>query len=167
MSKSVLYGKDVNGYFYPVLVDSEGNLQIDVLSLPQIDVSSLPAIPFGTNDIGNVGNIFDNISILPSASRTTSGDTSSSPIFVGKYKEGVFFLDVASATGTSPTLDVIIKTKDPISGKWFDLVTFTQATGVVSEMKTSGYLGSEIAVFYTIGGDTPDFTFSLGAVFKS
>jgi len=108
------------------------------------------------------------VTVLASAARTASGDTSATPVDVKKFKEAVFFLDVTAVSGTTPTLDVKIKTKDPVSGKWFDLVTFTQVTGVTSEMKTvSGLLGSQIAVFYEIAGTTPSFTFSLGAVLKS
>lgn len=107
------------------------------------------------------------VTMLASAARTTSGDTSATPIDVKKYKEAIFFLDVTAVNGT-PTLDVKIKTKDPVSGKWFDLTTFTQATAISSEMKTvSGLLGSQIAAFYTIAGSTPSITFSLGAVLKS
>lgn len=108
------------------------------------------------------------VTLLASAARTTSGDTSATPVDVKKYKEAIFFLDVTAVSGTTPTLDVKIKTKDPVSGKWFDLVAFTQATAVTSEMKAvSGLLGSQISVFYTIGGTTPSFTFSVGAVLKS
>lgn len=108
------------------------------------------------------------ITMLASAARATSGDTSATPMDVKKFKEAVFFLDVTAVSGTTPTLDVKIKTKDPVSGKWFDLASFTQATAVTSEMKAvSGLLGSQIAAFYTISGTTPSFTFSLGAVLKS
>lgn len=108
------------------------------------------------------------VTMLASAARTASGDTSATPIDVKKYKEAVFFLDVTAVSGATSTLDVKIKTKDPVSGKWFDLVAFTQATAATSEMKAvSGLLGSQIAVFYEIAGDTPSFTFSLGAVLKS
>lgn len=108
------------------------------------------------------------VTVLASAARTASGDTSATPIDMKKYKEAVFFLDITAVSGTTPTLDIKIKTKDPVSGKWFDLVTFTQATAVTSEMKAvSGLIGSQIAAFYTIAGDTPSFTFSLGAVLKS
>lgn len=108
------------------------------------------------------------VAVLPSEARTASGDTSATPIDVGKYKEALFFLDVTDVAGTSPTLDVAIKTKDPISGKWFDLVSFAQVTAISSEMKAvNGLIGSQIAAFYTIAGDTPSFTFSLGAVLKS
>lgn len=107
------------------------------------------------------------VTMLASAARTTSGDTSATPIDVKKYKEAIFFLDVTAVSGT-PTLDVKIKTKDPVSGKWFDLVSFTQATAISSEMKTvGGLLGSQIAAFYTIAGGTPSVTFSLGAILKS
>lgn len=106
--------------------------------------------------------------VLTSAPRTTSGNTEASPINVAKLKESSFFLDVTAASGTSPTLDVVIKTKDPASGKWFELTSFTQATGIKTEIKSiANGLGSEIAVFYTIGGTSPSFTFSLGAVLKT
>ncbi len=108
------------------------------------------------------------VTILPSGERTASDDTSTTPIDTKKYKEALFFLDVTAVAGTAPTLDVKIKTKDPTSGKWFDLVSFTQVTGVTSEMKSvGGLLGSQIAVFYSITGDSPSFTFSIGAVLKS
>ncbi|MGF7429579.1 hypothetical protein PQV03_02115 [Thermoanaerobacterium thermosaccharolyticum] len=108
------------------------------------------------------------VTMLASGAKTSSGDTSATPVDVKKFKEAVFFLDVTAASGTTPTLDVKIKTKDPVSGKWFDLVTFTQTTGITSEMKAvSGLIGSQIAVFFTIAGNTPSFTFSLGAVLKS
>jgi hypothetical protein len=110
----------------------------------------------------------NNITILPSSSRTSSGSTDASPTDATTSKEALFFLDVTAASGTSPTLDVVVKTKDPASGKWFNLVTFTQSVGVTSELKSvSSGLGSDIAVFYTLGGTSPNFTFSLGAVLKT
>ena len=110
----------------------------------------------------------DNVTLLPSAARTSSGDTKSAPKEVAEYREAVFFLKVTSVSGTDPTLDVKIVTYDPASGDWFDLVSFTQATGTTKEMKAvSSGLGHKIAVEYTIGGTTPSFTFSVGCVLKS
>jgi len=80
-----------------------------------------------------------------------------------------FYLDVTAATGTTPTLDVKIQEKDPVSGKYFDLFSFTQKTAISSERKSYGsgageLLGKVIRYVATIGGTTPSFTFSLSMV---
>jgi len=106
--------------------------------------------------------------LVPKATRTSSGDTSASEFDVHNYDRAVFFLNVSAVSGTNPTLDVEIQTLDPASGEYFTLVTFTQATGVTKEMKkvTDG-LGRRLRVVWTIGGTNPSFTFSVGAVFKT
>ena len=80
-----------------------------------------------------------------------------------------FYLDVTAVTGTTPTLDVKIQEKDPVSGKYFDLFSFTQKTAISSERKSYGsgageLLGKVIRYVATIGGTTPSFTFSLSRV---
>jgi hypothetical protein len=110
------------------------------------------------------------VTVLASVARTVSGDTSATPVDVGKYKEAVAFLDVTASSGTSPTLDVKLQTQDPVSLKWFDVaeLTFAQKTGVASEMKTkANLLGNKLRCVYTLGGTTPSFTFSVGLVLKS
>jgi hypothetical protein len=103
-----------------------------------------------------------------SSAATASGDSKLTPEKVTQFKEGDFFLDVTAASGTTPTLNVSIVTKDPISGKWFTLVSFTQATGVTTERKPiTVNLGAFLAATWTIGGTTPSFTFSIGAVLKA
>jgi Flp pilus assembly protein TadG len=105
--------------------------------------------------------------LLASAARTASGNSQTMPYDVKPYREAVFFLNVSAKSGTNPTLDVKIQTKDPISGQWSDLVSFAQAADVTTEMKTvPAGLGSAIAVSYTIAGGSPSFTFSVGAVLK-
>ena len=80
-----------------------------------------------------------------------------------------FYLNVTEVTGTTPTLDVKIQEKDPVSGKYFDLFSFTQQTAISSERKSYGsgageLLGKVIRYVATIGGTTPSFTFSLSMV---
>ena len=80
-----------------------------------------------------------------------------------------FYLDVTAVTGTTPTLDVKIQEKDPVSGKYFDLFSFTQKTAISSERKSYGsgageLLGKVIRYVATIAGTTPSFTFSLSMV---
>lgn len=110
---------------------------------------------------------YANLVILNNSARSTSG--TSTEITVGNYREASFFLNVTSVSGTSPTLDVVIQTKDPASGEWFDIVTFNRATGITKEHKfdKSVGFGSVIRARYTIGGTGASFTFSVGAVVKS
>lgn len=104
---------------------------------------------------------YEELTILPSAARTTSG---TSDLFtVGNYKEASFCLNVTAASGT---LDVTIETKDPASSEWFELVKFSQAAAATKERKVAEGIGSVIRARYTIAGETPSFTFSLGAVVK-
>lgn len=106
--------------------------------------------------------------MLKSGTRTADGDNSTTPSDAKWAKEAMFFLNVSAASGTTPTLDVTIKSKDDTSGGWFTIATFTQKTAVGSELKTlSANLGSIIAVFWEIGGTTPSFTFSVGFILKS
>jgi len=104
-----------------------------------------------------------------SSATAANGDSKLTPVKVTQFKEGEFFLDVTAKSGTSPTLNVVIVTKDPVSGKWFTLVSFTQATDVTTERKVvTGNLGAFLAATWTIGGTaTPTFTFSVGAVLKA
>lgn len=168
-------------------VDTDGHVQIDVLSselptgaateakqdtiIEHVDglETTLTAIK-DTDGIKKIADpvklAYENLTILASEARTTSG--TSSEFTVGNYKEASFFLNVTAASGTTPTLDVTIQTKDPVSSEWFDIVTFTQATGITKERKADKNtdIGSVIRANYTIGGTTPSITFSLGAVVK-
>lgn len=105
--------------------------------------------------------------LLPSAARTADG---TSAVFEAQNATRVAVtLDVTAASGTSPTLDVKLQGKDPASGEWFDIATFTQATGVTTETVWVGggadteFLTRTFRVSYTIGGTSPSFTFSVGA----
>lgn len=157
----------------PKELTPSGNLKIgiveDIAGLAKANQLPAALTTAGNFKIALAENLIDasEQTLLASAARTASGDTSATPVNVKRFKEANFFLDVTAVAGTAPTLDVAVKSKDPASGKWFDLVKFTQATAVTSEMKSiAGNLGSLIAVFYTIGGTSPSFTFSVGAVLK-
>lgn len=88
--------------------------------------------------------------------------------------EGVFYLDVTAGSGTTPTLDVDIEEFDPTSGKWFVVASFAQASGVTTERILSpsvsgagapdagGLPGQRYRAAYTLGGTTPNFTFTVG-----
>jgi hypothetical protein len=88
--------------------------------------------------------------------------------------QGVFYLDVTAASGTTPTLDVDIEEQDLVSGKWFVVASFTQAGAVTQERILSpspanngapypgGLPGRKYRAAYAIGGTTPSFTFKVG-----
>jgi len=103
-----------------------------------------------------------------SAERTGTGAyviTGIEAINCGHCKEGTFFLDVTAIDGAT-TLDVKIQTQDPISLKWFDLVAFTQASGVTTEKKAViDNLGITLRATYSITSGKKA-TFSIGAYLK-
>lgn len=113
--------------------------------------------------------------ILPSAARTVSAN---GPDLVAPSAERVIvWLNVTAVSGTTPTLDVAIQGKDPVSGAYVTLLSFAQATGTGAQVaalgaeadKATAPLASAfpvprvLRVVTTIGGTTPNFTFSVGA----
>lgn len=85
-------------------------------------------------------------------------------------------LDISAISGTSPTLDVKLQRKDPISGKYIDITgaAFAQqtATGTLdlvvypgitatSNRRVNDVMPRDWRVVFTIGGTTPSVTFSL------
>jgi len=102
---------------------------------------------------------------IKSGAVAAGGNTQSTPIRVSQFREANFFLDLTAKTGTL-TFNISVFTKDLVSGKWFTLVAFTQASDVTTEMKTvAANLGAYIACVWTIGAAT-SVTFSLSAVLK-
>lgn len=75
-------------------------------------------------------------------------------------------LDVSAASGTTPTLDVVIQ--DSLDGVvWTTLSTFTQKTAVSKEViRVTTPFHDRIRATYTIAGTTPSFTASLKLTFK-
>ena len=104
---------------------------------------------------------------LFSGTATATGDTSATPIITKYDREGIFYLDITAASGASPTLDIVFKVYDEVSKKWYTLASFTQKTTTGSDVGFVEYgLDSSVAVFYTIGGTDPSFTFSVSGHFK-
>lgn len=118
------------------------------------------------------------VTVFSSAARTS---TTNATALTNRYGKGVrLYLDVSAASGTSPTLDVTIQTQDAISATWIALpgAAFGQKTGVSFDDLTiypgvaetanetvSDHLGTTWRAVATIGGTSPSFTPSLGAVY--
>lgn len=100
--------------------------------------------------------------VLLSGVQTASVTGAAKPGYAGT--SGLIFqLVVTAASGTTPTLDVVIE--DTIDGvNWFNIATFAQVTGAATQVQRySGVKGPQVRARATIGGTTPSFTFSVTA----
>ena len=104
--------------------------------------------------------------LLASAARTAS--VNSADVTIHNACKLAVFLNATVVSGTSPTLDVVVKAKDIVSGKYFTIGTFTQVTAIGSQALFIGsgadtkFATRTIRAECTIGGTTPSFTFSVG-----
>jgi hypothetical protein len=101
---------------------------------------------------------------LASATYTTNGDSSGTPLDTSYGSVVVFFLNVTAVGGTSPTLDLYVDIRDPASGKWvnqdkFATVSSTGTWGLALPVRSTKY-----RVRWVLGGTSPSFTFSVGVV---
>lgn len=100
--------------------------------------------------------------------KTTAGATSTGTIYndtaVGSTQSVYGALHVFAASGSTPTLDVIVQSAALVGfGSPTDRLTFTTATDVTSEFKSAAGAITDAfwRVKYTIGGSTPSFTFAV------
>ena len=112
--------------------------------------------------------------VFASAARTA---TANSGDLENRTARGVrLWLNITAASGTTPTLDIKLQWKDPLSGLYFDIpgANFPQKTGTgtddltvypgIAETATeaiSDVIPRGWRAVATIGGTTPSFTFSL------
>ena len=116
--------------------------------------------------------------VFASAARTTTTNSADQTNF--NRRGARFFLSVTAASGTTPTLNVKIQTKDSIAGDYVDLpgAAFTEKTGVTNDELTvypgiaetanetvSDVLSRTWRAVATIAGTTPSFTFSLSVAY--
>ena len=100
------------------------------------------------------------LTFLASAARTVTGAGSAIPN-LSTAKTLVAQFNVTVASGTAPTLDVIIE--DTVDGTNYNTIgTFTQATGVTRQvLRITSAFADTLRVSYTVAGVTPSFTFSV------
>lgn len=101
---------------------------------------------------------------------TSNGDSTSTPIDIGIYKEANFFFDITTITGTAPAITFDILTQDPISLKWLTLLSYPTLSevGTILSIRSSN-LGFRIAAKWMIAGTFgigQGISFTLGAVLK-
>jgi hypothetical protein len=102
--------------------------------------------------------------VLASAARTANGDTGSTPLSVDYGNVITFFLNVTNVSGTSPTLDLYIDIQDPVSGNWVNQDKFAQVTSTGTWALALDVRSNKYRVRWVLGGTSPSFTFSVGAV---
>ena len=99
------------------------------------------------------------LTMVASAARTTTANGSS--VDPEGAIVGIFALDITTASGTSPTLDVTIEVQDA-AGAWHTAGTFAQAVDDTGDSTIAVPLGGRAArAAWTIAGTSPSFTFSV------
>lgn len=124
-----------------------------------------------------VTRLFDDTSAVASAARTANGQ--SADLSNVAHKGVSLILDITVVSGT-PTLDVKLQAKDPISGAYVDIpgAAFAQKTGAGTSMllvypgvaetanaEVSTVIPRTWRIAWTIGGGTPSLTFSVGLTY--
>lgn len=104
--------------------------------------------------------------LVASAARTTSSDSGALDGY-GPAVRAVVQLDVTAASGTSPTLDVVVE--DTVDGTNYNTVaTFAQKVAAGREaVRVTTPFSDTLRVRWTIAGTTPSFTFSVKAYFEA
>ena len=100
------------------------------------------------------------VTLLASAARTATV-TGTAVTGLAAAKLLVLQLNVTAASGTSPTLDVVVQ--DTVDGtNWNTIATFVQATGVTREViRLTSAFTDRLRVVGTIDGTEPSFTFAV------
>ena len=101
--------------------------------------------------------------ILASAARTASGNSGVLSDTYGGANTLRIQLNVTAASGTTPTLDVVVE--DTLDGtNWNTIGTFAQKTAAAREViNVTSPFASRLRVRWTIAGTTPSFTFDVVA----
>ncbi len=94
------------------------------------------------------------------AARTASGNTGPQSGF-GDERTLRAQLNVTAASGTSPTLDVVLE--DTLDGtNWNVIGTFAQKVALGREvLNVTAPFTDQLRARWTLGGTTPSFTFSV------
>jgi len=106
----------------------------------------------------------ETLSPVASVARTTS--SSSGWLSSDEFGTASLTLAVTAATGTVPTLDVVVETRSAAGETERSVGSFAQKTAVASERKTFAGFDDEYRVRWTVAGTTPSLTFSVTGVGK-
>lgn len=109
--------------------------------------------------------VFGPSTIVNSASRTVSGSSGALSLQGATQTIGML-INVTAATGTTPTLDLSVQwSNDGVA--WApseDGDQFAQVTSVKASSSAFTRKGAFMRVVWTIGGTTPNFTFTVSII---
>jgi hypothetical protein len=106
----------------------------------------------------------EEIPYFPLQTVTSNGDSGNIPLIVKFGEVVVFYLDVISVSGTSPTLDLFIDIQDPLSRKWVNQDKFPTISSITTLALALPVRSMKYRIRWILGGVSPSFTFSVGVV---
>ncbi len=102
------------------------------------------------------------LTLHASANETANGNSVDQVALISDGP-AVLYIDTTVVAGTTPTLDLVLEEKDPLSGKYIDsgaVIGQITATGIV-RVEVPELFGIIYRLTWTIGGTAgPNFTFS-------
>jgi len=104
---------------------------------------------------------------LPLTTLTENGNTRDKVVCAAGVEKITLFIDIYDATGTSPTLDLYIDTKDDFTGNWYEIAhvgTFTAGSTSMHTVNVDG--GQCFALRWVLGGTNPSFELKIAAEFR-
>jgi len=106
-----------------------------------------------------------NVTVLPSAARTTTGTTDLGAS-ASEFDSVDLFIDVTAVAGTGPTLAFTYQAS--VDGvNFYDIATGASITAVGRQvLNVPNRLGSVGRLSFAVGGTTPSLTFSVIAQYR-
>lgn len=106
--------------------------------------------------------------IVVTGVKTVTGNSGVLDIDYGHYDSLIIQLAVSAASGTNPTLDVIVE--DTLNGvNFYTIATFAQKIGTAVEIKRiaeTAPFADKLRVSWVIAGTTPSFTLEVKVMAK-
>lgn len=152
--------RDLDGATADELVDVGLSRADAAAVLAEMENWKMIATPIKTwiRQDGRTANGLD-LPLVPSAALTATGTGDTAEM--GETSTMRLKLDVTAASGTLPTLDVIVETSPDGAANWQTVATFAQKTAVSSELNVFPGCDRFVRAKWTIGGTGPSFTFSV------
>lgn len=152
--------RDLDGATEDELVDVGLSRSVAAAALVAMESWAMitTAIKTWVRQDGRTASALD-LPLVASAARTATGTGDTAEM--GEKSCMRLKLDVTAASGTTPTLDVIVETSPDGADNWQTVATFAQKTAVSSELNVFPGTDRFVRAKWTIAGTTPSFTFSL------
>ena len=157
------------------ICDDVGKLYVNAGQVQIVDSNGAGIITDGNGNL-IVVKAYNRETVVESTHATSSGDSGTLANDYGYYAEIIAQLNVTAHTGATGTLDVKFQHSVDGGTTWVDLASFAQVTTsngaiylTMSRWDFTGpvFFGNKLKVVWALAGVSPDFTFTVDAVFKS